>query len=273
MVAPILLGVLLLVVGPSALLMAQPSPSNPNVQEIAVALDANANNVLDKAEPGFEDGVHVQFQFVDVPTDRGGQPPTADFVASPNDPLPGDEVTFDASQSFDPDGNIVDYIWDFGDGASGRGLSTTHVFEREGAFTVALTVVDNDGLSDGVRISLNVHNKVLPSPPVITGIESPSTVAGNSQPVPLSVAFSDLNGDLAQIRFRTVQGPNASNPPQTSDLGSFQGQTSGTINLSIFCQNVGDTPRPFPVTDEIVLVDALGLESAPVTYSYTCLPA
>jgi len=201
------------------------------------------------------------------------RPPTADFVFSPNDPSPGDEIVFDASQSFDPDGNVVDYIWDFGDGNSGRGLSTTHVFEREGVFTVVLTVVDDDGLSDGARVSLSVQNNVPPSPPVITFIEAPSTVVGNTQPVPLKVFFTDSNGDLSQIRFRTVQGPNASNPPQTSDLGSFQGQTSGTINLSIFCQNVGDTPRPFPVTDEIVLIDALGLESAPVTYSYTCLPA
>ncbi len=80
-------------------------------------------------------------------------------VFTVNSPLiTGVEVSFDASSSYDPDGYIVEYIWDFGDG---RTLTTskavvTHVYEEPGEYTVTLTVVDNDGLKASVSKSIEV---------------------------------------------------------------------------------------------------------------------
>ncbi len=59
----------------------------------------------------------------------------------------GDACSFDASTSFDPDGNIVSYAWDFGDGQTAAGLTTPHTYASPGAYTVTLTVVDNSTLS------------------------------------------------------------------------------------------------------------------------------
>jgi hypothetical protein len=62
-----------------------------------------------------------------------------------------EEVFFKANNSFDPDGFITDYYWDFGDGSNETGMSVSHVydtFEGEGPeemFKVTLTVTDNDG--------------------------------------------------------------------------------------------------------------------------------
>jgi len=55
-------------------------------------------------------------------------------------------VSFDASSSFDLDGQIVKYVWDFdGDGASdAEGKVVQHVFSSEATFAVTLTVTDND---------------------------------------------------------------------------------------------------------------------------------
>ncbi|MDW3214193.1 MAG: PKD domain-containing protein [Ilumatobacteraceae bacterium] len=54
--------------------------------------------------------------------------------------------TFDAAASSDADGSVVDYTWDFGDGASGANVvDPTHIYASAGDYTVTLTVTDNEG--------------------------------------------------------------------------------------------------------------------------------
>ena len=60
----------------------------------------------------------------------------------------GETIQFDGSGSYDPDGSIVSYSWDFGDGSSGTGVSPTHSYSAPGTYTVELTVTDNYGLTD-----------------------------------------------------------------------------------------------------------------------------
>ena len=58
----------------------------------------------------------------------------------------GRSCTFDAGESFDEDGSIADYLWDFGDGSTTTsGEETAHDYATFGSYTVALTVVDNEG--------------------------------------------------------------------------------------------------------------------------------
>ncbi len=80
------------------------------------------------------------------------QPPTADFTYSPEAPHAGQKVTFDASDSFDFDGKVVAYSWDFnGDGKpDASGVKVTHTFPKAGSYDVTLTVTDNDGNTDSL---------------------------------------------------------------------------------------------------------------------------
>ena len=57
-------------------------------------------------------------------------PPTATFTITTDNPVVGETVTFDASDSFDPDGTIVKYSWDFGDDDSRNeeDPTTTHIY-------------------------------------------------------------------------------------------------------------------------------------------------
>jgi len=43
------------------------------------------------------------------------------------------------------DGTIVNYFWDFGDGANATGVTVEHAYVDNGAYTVTLTVTDDDG--------------------------------------------------------------------------------------------------------------------------------
>jgi PKD repeat protein len=73
------------------------------------------------------------------------QPPVANFTYSPEYPVAGEMVAFDASGSTDPDGNITGYRWDFDDGniTTTSEKITMHPYTSKGDYNVNLTVVDN----------------------------------------------------------------------------------------------------------------------------------
>ena len=54
-------------------------------------------------------------------------------------------VNFDASGSHDYDGTISSYAWDFGDGNTDTGVTTSHTYTTTGIYYPKLTVTDNDG--------------------------------------------------------------------------------------------------------------------------------
>lgn len=59
----------------------------------------------------------------------------------------GEEITFSAKNSYDDDGTIVSYNWDFGDGKSGSGETVTHTYMESGEYTIILIVTDDNGAS------------------------------------------------------------------------------------------------------------------------------
>ena len=92
------------------------------------------------------------------------QPPQAVAAAGPQSGISPLTVSFDASDSSDPDGTIVDYRWDFGDAgvtaSADGGVSTqvnpTHVYEVGGSYVATLTVTDNDGASSTDTVTIDV---------------------------------------------------------------------------------------------------------------------
>jgi len=82
--------------------------------------------------------------------------PVADFTYSPPSPLINETVTFNASTSYDPDGFIVSYFWDFGDETNASGVTTNHSYSTAGNYTVTLTVTDDDGATDSTATTVTV---------------------------------------------------------------------------------------------------------------------
>jgi 6-phosphogluconolactonase len=73
------------------------------------------------------------------------QGPQAKFdrVAGPT----GQDSTFSADSSSDPDGTVAQWHWDFGDGTTGEGMQVTHAYTQPGTYNTTLSVVDNEGCS------------------------------------------------------------------------------------------------------------------------------
>ena len=75
-----------------------------------------------------------------------GVNPTAVITFSPQDPLPGTTVQFNALASrAAPGRTIVSYAWDFGDGGTATGASTSRLYPNVGNYTVTLVVTDDVG--------------------------------------------------------------------------------------------------------------------------------
>jgi PKD repeat protein len=72
-------------------------------------------------------------------------------IAEANGPYTGlvnQNITFYATGSYDLDGNITKYIWNFGDGSTSSSKNPIHAYTNNGTYIVTLEVTDNSGLTD-----------------------------------------------------------------------------------------------------------------------------
>jgi PKD repeat protein len=120
--------------------------------------------------------------------------PTAD----PNGPyagLVGEPIDFDGTASEDPDGTIVSYDWNFGDGASGIGPTPTHSYDTAATYDVSLTVTDNDGATN-TAFTLAVIDDLPPLLPPVADAGGPYD--GNpDEPLTLNAGgSSDPDGSI-----------------------------------------------------------------------------
>ena len=115
--------------------------------------------------------------------------PVALFNYSPSEPAVGETVTFNASASYDNDGYVESYDWDFGDGATDTGMIVTHVYATADTYLITLNVTDNDGLtctstqsitvaklSSAISMSMSATNIVLGESTIISGSITPTRV-------------------------------------------------------------------------------------------------
>ncbi len=86
------------------------------------------------------------------------QAPTAVINTNTNNAFLGFPMKFSGTNSFDLDGKIVNYFWDFGDGSSANGANVQHIFFNKGLYTVTLTVTDDDGLTGTTSVLINAGN-------------------------------------------------------------------------------------------------------------------
>lgn len=137
---------------------------------------------------------------VDDQAPRPNEPPVAAFQVSDFEGAAPFMVTFDGRASSDPDGEIVDFRWEFGDGATAAGEVVSHTYEDPGAYRPRLTVTDDRGARDVAVDSLIL---VFASPGegsgTVTGLVWRDRVGdgvrrGHLQGIPGTRVWLDLQG-------------------------------------------------------------------------------
>jgi PKD repeat protein len=166
---------------------------------------------------------------------------TPSFTFSPQTPIEKQNVLFDATAST---GSIAQYRWDFGDGSTGSGDTTTHAFSAPGTYFVRLTLLDSLGRSASTTRSVTVGQGALPtaaftfSPtdPVVGDLVnfngSQSTAAAGRRIVSWAWNFGNgesASGPLASVRF-TVARTYTINLTVTDDIGRTN-TTSRTLQV------------------------------------------
>jgi len=85
---------------------------------------------------------------------------------------------FDGTKSYDPDGKIISYDWDFGDGKKASGATVTHAYAKTGKYIVKLTVTDDSGI-DCNKSFITEELEVAGAPEI--DIEAPATSCPNTE--------------------------------------------------------------------------------------------
>ena len=131
--------------------------------------------------------------------------PVASFTESAVTVYTADVIVFNASASFDPDGSVVSYLWEFGDGVNTSGIVVSHAYSDDGNYTVTLTVTDDDGATGTVTSTKTILNRS----PVAAFTESATTVYTNELISFNASASFDPDGTVVSFFWDFGDGTNA----------------------------------------------------------------
>ncbi len=151
-----------LFVNPSSLGIDAPAPTPTLIQTTnnPVLIRSLALYLGDDAASGQADEIRMGATYactVPDPSVSVNQPPNAAFSMNPPTGMAPLQVNFDGSVSSDPDGSIVSYRWDFGDGSpNASGQTVMHTYTATGILTVNLTVEDDQGVQHSFSKTITV---------------------------------------------------------------------------------------------------------------------
>ena len=139
------------------------------------------------------------------PSDGGGTGtgPTATFTATPLTGASPLTVTFNASASSYIGHSITYYSWDFGDGVTGTGVTTTHIYSPATTTTyhVVLRIIASDNTEATATADITVTT--AGPPPSSTAPTASFTTSPNSVVAPRQIICDGSNSEAAAGRNLT----------------------------------------------------------------------
>jgi hypothetical protein len=159
--------------------------------------------------------------------ESGTRAPVA-AIGGPYTGIEGSSVPLSAAGSSDPDGDVLTYAWDFGDGTTGTGVSPTHTYADNGNYIVKVTVSDPYGVESTATTSVVVVNVA----PTVNSFSGQTGYQGET--------YSGTSG---------FSDPGADTWSATVDYGDGSGATPLTLTGKTFqLSHVYRSPGTFTVT-------------------------
>lgn len=176
----------------------------------------------------------------------GNTSPTANASANPTSGNPPLAVDFSSAGTYDPDGQILSYDWDFGDGNSSTNPNPSHTYLANGSYNVTLTVTDSLGAFNTDTLIITVGN-LAPEADITSPADGFAYNAGDT------INFSGTGIDAedgvlsgASLQWDVLLHHNAHThfdfvPGLTGNSGSFTAVDHGDDTWMELCLTVTDS--------------------------------
>jgi len=138
--------------------------------------------------------------------------------------------------------DTLTYAWDFGDGGTDSGTAPTHTYADDGAYTVTVTVTDDDGGSTSQTASVSIANLA----PVLGATSVPGNVDEGAS-FSASATATDVPGDTADLVYTWSWGDGSANSTGATPSHAYDDDGIYTVNLTVDDQDGGTDSETFTV--------------------------
>ncbi|MEE8566124.1 MAG: PKD domain-containing protein, partial [Candidatus Bipolaricaulota bacterium] len=203
------------------------------------------------------------------------QAPIASFVYGPSEPEINEIVDFDASGSYDPDGSIEEYEWDFGDSSTGIGQKPAHSYSDNNTYTATLTVTDDDGATDSTSKNVTVAGPNVP-PEIELKVPAGEQIWKGTEEIEWQASDPDDRKDSLEITF-SYSSDNGITwntiATDTENDGAYSWDTTKVVNgeykVKILVEDPGGltaegVSTPFTINNALLGVELISYGPNPV---------
>ena len=196
-------------------------------------------------------------------------------IDAPKNGSISESISFDASDTLDPSGGTLSFVWDFGDGVKNEGSAVQHAFQKEGKYsvklkvgygsgkyaekTITITIGDSQNfvgsLTDGAIESIKI-SEVLPNPTGSDDAEFVELVNPTNEEIDLSfLKLDDEDGGSKPYVFKdgTAVSPGERIAFKRKETGLALNNTNDEVRL-LYADNS--------------LITKISYEDAPEGYAY-----
>jgi len=168
----------------------------------------------------------------------------------------GFELQFYGNESWDEDGTIVNYTWDFGDGNFEYTDNPTHIFIQNGTYDVVLTVTDNDGLKDIFVLNIFVNKPPIP----IVNISELIIMLGDTINFNASGSY-DIDGEIEFYYWNFDDGYTSNQA-----IANHEFKDSGLFNVSLkIIDNLNEITTIYYIIEVVNRLPIVDFEKTPTS--------